>query len=76
MYQSATHLLLTLLVGEQHEVIAIDLLGVQHVVVVQLVDVGVLDPVGFQELQVGHGEGLPYRLGYKLGLAAAAGGGM
>lgn len=62
------HLLAILRVGEVDEVIIVHLLGIYDVAVFLLAQVFRVDAIGPQELLVGHTEGLPYRLGYQLGL--------
>ena len=63
------HLLLELFLSKHCELVPIDLLGVEHLLVVHLFDKGViLDTVGLEKLHVGNLEGLADTLGYKLGL--------
>ena len=63
------------LVSKQVELLPIDLLLVQHVLVVHFLEqAGVLDAIGLEELQVGHLERLPDGLGYQVGLEGEGGG--
>ena len=66
-----TDLLLHVLVGEEVEFLPVDLLLVEHLLVVDLLDKRrVIDAIGLEELHVGDLEGLPNGLGYQLGLQA------
>jgi hypothetical protein len=61
------HLLLQLLLREHLQLVAEDLLAVQHLLVVHLLhEAVVLDAVGFQKLHVSHLERLPDGLRYEL----------
>ena len=67
--QTETDLLLHVLVGEEVELLPVDLLLVEHLLVVDLLDEGrVVNAIGLQELHVGDLEGLANGLGYQLGL--------
>lgn len=63
------YLFLQLLPGEHGQLVAEDLLWVEHLLVVHLFDEGVvLDPIGLQKLHVGHLECLANGLGDELSL--------
>ena len=66
-----------ILVGEEVELLAVDLLLVENVLVVHLLEeTWIFDAIGLEELQVGHLERLTNGLSNKLGLQAKRGPGI
>ena len=63
------HLFLKLLFGEECQFVSENFLGIEHLLIVHLLDKGVvLDSVGLQEFNIGHLKGLPDRLSDELSL--------